>query len=90
MTTEPNFTTDDAGIPVPGSEHSLTVGADGPIVLQDHCAVEQMAGFNREADARAATARQGDRRVRRFEVTNDVSAYTQAAVFSAGYAEPRR
>jgi len=29
-------TTTDAGIPVPSDEHSLTVGPDGPILLQDH------------------------------------------------------
>lgn len=29
-------------------EHSLTVGPDGPILLQDHYLIEQMANFNRE------------------------------------------
>ena len=29
-------TTTDAGIPVPSDEYSLTVGTDGPILLQDH------------------------------------------------------
>ena len=29
-------TTTDAGAPVPSDEHSLTVGRDGPIVLNDH------------------------------------------------------
>jgi catalase len=29
-------TTTDAGIPVASDEHSLTVGPDGPILLQDH------------------------------------------------------
>jgi catalase len=29
-------TTTDAGIPVPSDEFSLTVGPDGPILLQDH------------------------------------------------------
>jgi catalase len=33
-TSEP--TTTDAGVPVPSDEHSLTVGPDGPILLQDH------------------------------------------------------
>jgi catalase len=31
----PNTTTD-AGIPAASDDHSLTVGADGPILLQDH------------------------------------------------------
>ena len=38
----------DAGIPVASDEHSLTVGPDGPILLQDHYLIEQMANFNRE------------------------------------------
>jgi catalase len=44
----PNPTTTDAGIPVPSDEHSLTIGPDGPILLQDHYLIEQMANFNRE------------------------------------------
>ena len=41
-------TTNDAGISVPSDEFSLTVGPDGPILLQDHYLIEQMANFNRE------------------------------------------
>jgi catalase len=41
-------TTTDAGIPVASQEHSLTVGPDGPIVLQDFYLIEQIANFNRE------------------------------------------
>jgi len=41
-------TTTDAGSPVASDEHSLTVGPDGPILLQDYYLIEQMANFNRE------------------------------------------
>lgn len=41
-------TTTDAGIPVSSDEYSLTVGPDGPILLQDHYLIEQVANFNRE------------------------------------------
>lgn len=41
-------TTTDAGIPVPSDVFSLTVGSDGPILLQDHYLIEQIANFNRE------------------------------------------
>jgi catalase len=41
-------TTTDAGIPVPGDEYSLTIGPDGPILLQDHYLIEHMANVNRE------------------------------------------
>jgi catalase len=47
-TTEPRFTTTDAGVPVESDEHSLTVGPGGPILLQDSYLIEQMAQFNRE------------------------------------------
>ena len=42
------YTTTDAGIPAPSDEQSLTIGPDGPILLQDHYLIEQMAQFNRE------------------------------------------
>ena len=45
---EKKRTTTDAGRPVASDEHSLTVGPDGPILLQDHYLIEQMANFNRE------------------------------------------
>jgi catalase len=44
----PQPTTNDAGMPVASDEYSLTVGPDGPILLQDHYLMEQMANFNRE------------------------------------------
>ena len=34
-------TTNDAGTPVESDEHSLTVGPDGPDLLQDHYLIEQ-------------------------------------------------
>ena len=47
--TQPNpIQTTDAGIPVESDEYSLTVGAGGPILLQDSYLIEQMASFNRE------------------------------------------
>src|SRR3546814_11154951 len=37
-----------AGAPAPSDRNSLTVGADGPIMLHDVHFVEQIAHFNRE------------------------------------------
>ena len=42
------YTTSNSGIPVESDEHSLTITADGPILLQDHYLIEKMAQFNRE------------------------------------------
>jgi len=77
-------TTTDAGIPVSSDEHSLTVGPDGPILLQDHYLIEQMANFNRERIPERQPHAKGSGAFGCFEVTHDVSAYTKAAVFQPG------
>ncbi len=77
-------TTTDAGIPVASDEHSLTIGADGPIVLHDHYLLEQMANFNRERIPERQPHAKGGGAFGHFEVTSDVSAYTRAAVFQLG------
>ncbi|MBX3051948.1 MAG: catalase [Caldilineaceae bacterium] len=80
----PKPTTTDAGIPVSSDEHSLTVGPDGPILLQDHYLIEQMANFNRERLPERQPHAKGFGAFGHFEVTQDVSAYTKAAVFQPG------
>ena len=77
-------TTNDAGTPVESDEHSLTVGPDGPVLLQDHYLIEQMANFNRERIPERQPHAKGGGAFGHFEVTNDVSAYTKAAVFQPG------
>jgi catalase len=80
----PAPTTTDAGIPVASDEHSLTVGADGPILLNDHYLIEQMAMFNRERIPERQPHAKGGGAFGTFEVTQDISAYTRAAVFQPG------
>ncbi|GAB5545057.1 MAG: catalase [Sandaracinaceae bacterium] len=77
-------TTTDAGIPVPSDEHSLTVGPDGPILLHDHYLIEQMASFNRERIPERQPHAKGSGAFGHFQVTQDVSKYTKAAVFQPG------
>ncbi|WP_417605862.1 catalase [Primorskyibacter flagellatus] len=77
-------TTTDAGIPVASDEHSLTIGADGPIVLHDHYLIEQMAQFNRERIPERQPHAKGAGAFGHFEVTQDVSKYTKAALFQPG------
>lgn len=79
-----NITTTDAGIPVASDEHSLTVGPDGPIVLHDHYLIEQMANFNREQIPERQPHAKGSGAFGHFEVTEDVSQYTKAALFQPG------
>jgi catalase len=80
----PHPTTTDAGIPVSSDDHSLTIGPDGPILLQDHYLIEQMANFNRERVPERQPHAKGSGAFGYFEVTNDVSAFTRAAVFQPG------
>ncbi len=82
--TEQKPTTTDAGIPVASDEHSLSVGPDGPLLLQDHYLIEQMAQFNRERIPERQPHAKGGGAFGEFEVTHDVSAYTKAAVFQPG------
>ena len=77
-------TTTDAGIPVSSDEFSLTVGPDGPILLQDSYLIEQMANFNRERIPERQPHAKGSGAFGYFEVTKDVRAYTKAAVFQPG------
>ena len=71
-------TTTDAGTPVSSDEYSLTVGADGPVLLQDYYLIEQMANFNRERIPERQPHAKGAGAFGHFEVTRDVSAYTIA------------
>lgn len=77
-------TTTDSGAPVASDEHSLSVGPDGPLVLNDHYLIEQMANFNRERIPERQPHAKGGGAFGTFTVTHDVSAYTRAAVFQPG------
>jgi catalase len=84
MSTAPRPTTTNAGIPVASDEFSLTVGPDGPVLLQDHYLIEQMANFNRERIPERQPHAKGHGAFGYFQVTGDVSGYTRAAVFQPG------
>jgi catalase len=83
-TSKPRPTTTDGGAPVASDEHSLTIGPDGPILLQDYYLIEQMANFNRERIPERQPHAKGGGAFGKFVVTGDVSAYTEAAVFRPG------
>ncbi|MGJ8524367.1 Catalase [Halomonadaceae bacterium LMG 33818] len=79
-----NYTTTDSGIPVSSTEHSLTVGRDGPILLHDHYLIEQMAAFNREMIANRQPHAKGGGAFGTLEITHDVSKYTKASFLQPG------
>jgi catalase len=72
------------GAPAPSDRNSLTVGADGPIVLHDVHFLEQMAHFNREKTIERQPHAKGSGAFRVFETTEDVSPFTRAALFQQG------
>ena len=74
----PPVTTTDAGIPAGNDAHSLTVGPDGPILLQDHYLIQKMAQFNRERVPERVVHAKGGGAHGVFEVTTDVTQYTKA------------
>ncbi|GAA4642434.1 catalase [Gordonia humi] len=84
MTEERNHTTTDSGAPAGSDEHSLTVGAGGPIVLHDHYLIEQMAQFNRERIPERQPHAKGSGAFGTFETTGDVTGYTSASLFQPG------
>ena len=73
-----------SGAPAPSDHNSLTIGADGPILLHDHHFIEQMAHFDR---ARVAERNVDTKRSAAFgqtSVTDEVSAKAKAATFQPG------
>ena len=75
-------TTTDSGIPAPSDEFSLTAGPNGPTLLQDHYLVQKMQHFNRERVPERVVHARGSGAHGFFEVTEDVSPWTSAKLFS--------
>lgn len=73
-----------SGAPAASDRNSLSVGASGPIVLHDVHFLEQMAHFNREKVPERQPHAKGAGAFGVLEVTDDVSAYTKAALFQKG------
>jgi catalase len=76
--------TTSSGAPAPSDRNSLTVGANGPLLLHDVHFIEQMAHFNREKVPERQPHAKGSGAFGVFETTEDVSRYTKAALFQPG------
>lgn len=72
------------GSPAVSERHSLTAGANGPTMLHDVTFVETMAHFDRERVPERVVHAKGAGAFGVFECTEDVSAYTKAALFQKG------
>src|SRR5712664_1220730 len=73
------LTTTDAGSPAPSDDTSLTVGAGGPVLLQDRYLNEKLAHFVRERIPDRVYHVKGGGAFGYFEVTADVTQWTKAA-----------
>ncbi|MCX6151667.1 MAG: catalase [Ignavibacteriales bacterium] len=71
-----------SGKPYTEHEDTMTVGARGPILLQDYIYHEKMAHFNRERIPERIVHAKGTGAFGTFTVTHDITKYTRAKLFS--------
>ncbi len=70
------------GTPVPDNQNIMTAGPRGPVLLQDFWFLEKMAHFDREVIPERRMHAKGSGAYGTFTVTDDISYYTKAAIFS--------
>ncbi len=71
-----------SGRPYHEYENSQSVGARGPLLLQDYFLHEDMAHFNRERIPERVVHAKGSGTFGTFTITNDISKYTKAKLFN--------
>ena len=71
-----------AGAPVVDNENSKTAGPRGPVLLEDVWLIEKLANFNREVIPERRMHAKGSGAYGTFTVTNDITKYTKAKIFS--------
>src|SRR5690625_1275656 len=80
--------TTESGAPRESDAHSLSVGADGPLLLHDVALVEKLARFDRERVPERSPHAKGSGAFGELEITEDVSMYTKADLFQKGRKTP--
>jgi len=70
------------GCPIAQFKNSMTAGPTGPVLLQDHVLMEKLKQFNREKIPARNVHALGVGAYGEFTVTNDISKYTCAKLFS--------
>lgn len=74
--------TTSAGCPVSDNQNIMTVGKNGPQLLQDVWFLEKLAHFDREVIPERRMHAKGSGAYGTFTVTHDISKYTRAKIFS--------
>ena len=77
-----NTMTTAAGNGIGDNQNSLTAGPRGPVLMADYQLMEKMAHFNRERVPERVVHAKGAGAYGKFTVTQDISAYTCAQLFS--------
>jgi catalase len=77
MTSAVQLTTS-GGIPIDDNDNSLTVSAQGPILIQDSNLIDKLAHFDRERIPERVVHAKGAGAHGYFEVTHDVTKYCKA------------
>lgn len=70
------------GAPVADNTNSITIGERGPMALQDTWFLEKLAHFDREVIPERRMHAKGSGAFGKFTVTDDITKYTKAKVFS--------
>jgi len=74
--------TTSAGAPVSNNQKSQTAGGRGPVLMQDYKLIEKLAHQNRERIPERVVHAKGWGALGTFTVTNDITKYTRAQLFS--------
>lgn len=74
--------TTSAGAPVSNNQNSITAGERGPVLIQDYKLLEKLAHQNRERIPERVVHAKGWGAKGTFKVTEDISKYTRAKIFS--------
>jgi catalase len=74
--------TDNTGSPVGDNQNVLTTGPRWPMLLQDVWFLEKLAHFDREVIPERCMHAKGSGAYGAFTVTNDITKYTKAKIFS--------
>ena len=70
------------GAPVPDNNNSMTAGKRGPVLMQDVWLMEKLGHFAREVIPERRMHAKGSGAFGTFTVTNDITKYTKAILFS--------
>lgn len=74
--------TQDSGAPVADNQNIQTAGPHGPALLQNVWFLEKLGHFNRERIPERVVHAKGSAAFGTFTVTNDITRYTKASLFS--------